>query len=230
VTTSTARRRRAPRGSGEQLRAEIIAAAKTLLAQTGRADEVSIRAVADLVNVTSPSIYLHFTDKDALLDAVVQDVFVSLHAALRADMAKVENPLERLRACGRAYIRFAREHPEQYRLATMEPSQVPPSADQVLVDAAFVELTTTITDCMSAGIFAQGDPRPIALDLWAAAHGIASLMIAKPYAQWGDADVIIDRVLSVAAIGHIARDLIGTDASPAAVLEWLAKVKPTSGP
>lgn len=64
------RRRRAPRGSGVYLRDEILDAATQLLLDTGHAKAVSIRAVAQRVGVTPPSIYLHFADKDALLDAV----------------------------------------------------------------------------------------------------------------------------------------------------------------
>jgi AcrR family transcriptional regulator len=215
------RRRRAPRGSGEQLRSEIIGAAKTLLADAGNADEVSIRAVADKVRVTPPSIYLHFADKDALLGAVVADVFADLHAALRAGMAGHDSPLDRLRACGHAYVRFALDHPEQYRLAAMDPCLVAPDVDGVLMDAAFSELSRTVIECMELGIFTAGDPLPISLDLWAAAHGIASLMIAKPYVPWGDAEAVIDRVLVVACLGHVARDLIGEAIDAAAIFEWV---------
>ena len=82
-------RRRASRGSGEQLRAEIVTATKDLLAAGAGVEEVSIRAVADAVGVTSPSIYLHFADKDALIEAVVADVFASLDAAMLAAAATI---------------------------------------------------------------------------------------------------------------------------------------------
>ena len=65
------RRRRAPRGSGDQLREEILDATTELLLKTGEAKAVSIRAVSQLVGVTPPSIYLHFADKDALLEGVL---------------------------------------------------------------------------------------------------------------------------------------------------------------
>ena len=220
-----AKRRRAPRGSGEQLRSEILAAAKALLAESGRADDVSIRAVADRVQVTPPSIYLHFADKSALLDAVVMDVFEGLDAAMAAEIEAAQTPLERLRGCGRGYIHFALAHPEQYRLAAMDPYPEPLGSDGPLMHAAFARLTAVIGECMAAGILAPGDVRSIALDLWAAAHGIASLMIAKPYVEWGDVDTVIDRVLTVAALGHIALDHVGEDRSPAAIVAWLSQLK-----
>jgi len=70
VSFQPLRRRRAPRGSGDQLRDEILGAATDLLLETGDEKAVSIRSVSQRVGVTSPSIYLHFADKDALLDAV----------------------------------------------------------------------------------------------------------------------------------------------------------------
>src|SRR4029450_1591391 len=75
---ATRRRRRAPRGSGEQLRDEILDATTELLLETGHAKAVSIRSVAQRVGVTPPSIYLHFADKDALLDAVCARYFEKL--------------------------------------------------------------------------------------------------------------------------------------------------------
>jgi AcrR family transcriptional regulator len=50
------RRHRARRGEGDRLREEILAAAERLLLETGDESAVSIRAVADAVGVTPPSI------------------------------------------------------------------------------------------------------------------------------------------------------------------------------
>ena len=81
------KRRRAPRGSGEQLRDEILDATTDLLLETGHAKEVSIRSVAQRVGVTPPSIYLHFADKDALLDAVCARYFEKLDEEMQAAAA-----------------------------------------------------------------------------------------------------------------------------------------------
>ncbi|MDP9094070.1 MAG: TetR/AcrR family transcriptional regulator [Actinomycetota bacterium] len=217
---TTPRRRRAQRGSGDQLRAEIVEATKQLLAASANADDVSIRAVADAVGVTAPSIYLHFADKNELLGAVVSDVFSTLDAAMLAAAETAQSPMDRLRAFGLAYVMFAIAHPEHYRIATMDPCPQP-HVDEVLASSAFVHFNDTVTECMDAGIFAPGDPMPITLDLWAAAHGIASLMIAKPFLPWGDAEVVADRALCAAALGHAARTLIGDEVTPAQVTEWL---------
>jgi AcrR family transcriptional regulator len=196
-----ARRRRAPRGSGEQLREEIVAAAKELMAHSASVDSVSIRSVADAVGVTSPSIYLHFADKNELLSAVVVDVFADLDRAMLAAGAGVDDPLKRLLAYGMAYVRFAVSHPEHYRIATMDPCPRP-DVDNVLADSAFVHFGEVVNQCIDEGIFPPGDPLPITLDLWSAAHGIAGLLIVKPFLPWGEVDTVAERVLCAAAVGH----------------------------
>jgi AcrR family transcriptional regulator len=224
MSAATGKRRRASRGSGEQLRAEIIAATKDLLAEVASADAVSIRGVADAVGVTSPSIYLHFADKDELIEAVVADVFNELDAAMVAAAEGITTPLDQLCVYGLSYVEFAIAHPEHYRVATMglgsgdEASEV----DRILAESAFSHFMATVSACMDAGIFAPGDPMPVTLELWTAAHGVASLLVAKPYLPWGDKLEFANRVLRSAALGHAVNDLQGGDMRPADVAAWLA--------
>ena len=113
------RRARAPRGSGERLRDEILDATTELLLETGHARSVSIRSVAQRVGVTPPSIYLHFAHKDALMDAVCARYFEKLDPEMRRLATEHNSPVEVLRAQGLAYVRFAVQTPELYRIATM---------------------------------------------------------------------------------------------------------------
>jgi AcrR family transcriptional regulator len=113
------RRVRAPRGSGERLRDEILDAATELLLETGHVRSVSIRSVAQRVGITPPSIYLHFADKDALMDAVCARYFEKLDLEMRRLATVHTSPVEALRAQGLAYVRFAVQTPELYRIATM---------------------------------------------------------------------------------------------------------------
>jgi AcrR family transcriptional regulator len=203
------------------LRAEIIAAAKDLLSKAGNADSVSVRAVAER-GVTAPSIYLHFADKDALINAVVIDVFAELDAAMVVAGRSEDGPLPRLRAYGLAYVKFAVSHPEHYRIATMDPCPIPDTAmDEVLASSAFEHFRTVVTECIDAGIF-TGDELTITLDLWSAAHGIAALLIVKPYLPWGGVEQAADRVLCAAALGHVTAGLLGGDPAPEAITEWVA--------
>ena len=216
------KRRRAARGSGEQLRADIITATKKLLMEAGNSQEVSIRAVADAVGVTSPSIYLHFADKNELLGAVVADTFRELDDAMLAEAATAATPLGRLRACGLAYVRFAVTHPEHYRLAAMDPCPKPNiEVDEVLRSSAFAHFQETVVECIESGLFVADDPLPITFALWTAAHGVASLMIAKPYLPWGNVDDLADRVLCAAATGHAVVGRFPETPTPETLEAWI---------
>ncbi|HEY7008847.1 MAG TPA: TetR/AcrR family transcriptional regulator [Jatrophihabitantaceae bacterium] len=199
-------------------------ATKKLLAECGRAEDVSIRAVADAVGVTPPSIYLHFADKNELLGAVVADVFRELDDAMVAGAAKETTPLGRLYAFGLSYVRFAVSHPEHYRIAAMDPCPRPNiEVDEVLRSSAFEHFRATVAECIDAGIFAGGEELPITLDLWAAAHGVASLMIAKSYLPWGSVDEFAGRVLCAAAAGHAVGTLVGEPLSTDTLAEWISR-------
>jgi len=222
VSAPAVRRTRAKRGSGDLLRNEIVVAAKRLLAEAESADDVPMRAVADAVGVTTPSIYLHFADKQELLGAVVADVFRELDDAMLEGAAAETTPLGRLRAFGLAYVRFALAHPEHYRLAMLDPCPKPNvEVDEVLHSAGFSHMQATVEECIASGVF-QGEPLAITFEMWAAAHGVAALMIAKPYLPFGDAEEFADRALCAAALGHAVRPMLGDDPSPGVVTAWLA--------
>ena len=99
------------RGSGDLLRHEILDAATDLLLETGQARAVSIRSVAQRVGVTSPSIYLHFEDKDALLDAVCARYLARLDQEMEHVAIGQPSTVDVLRAQGLAYVQFAAADP-----------------------------------------------------------------------------------------------------------------------
>jgi AcrR family transcriptional regulator len=221
------RRRRAPRGSGDLLRDEILDAATELLLETGHAKAVSIRSVAQRVGVTPPSIYLHFEDKDALLDAVCARYFEKLDQEMQRVSACRPCSLEVLRAQGLAYVRFATETPELYRIATMGEWRSNSDVDAALASSAFAHLRATVRGLMDEGICPPGDETTVALQLWSAAHGVASLLIAKPHLPFGDATDFADRVLGAVFCGHIVEGLVGADATPQQAVEWLMELGPS---
>jgi AcrR family transcriptional regulator len=203
---SSPRRARARRGEGEKLRDEILEAAERLLIATGDEEAVTIRAVADAVGVTPPSVYLHFADKDELLFAICERHFGQLDRVTQEAAAASDDLLESLALRGRAYIRFGIEHPEQYRILFMRPPSHTPESFQIdrLRDAAaFGHLVEHVSRCIQAGLI-DGDPLLVSLGLWAVVHGLTSLLISKPEFPWPDVDVISDHVCR-ASIRGLAR-------------------------
>jgi AcrR family transcriptional regulator len=224
-SVDTPRRRRAPRGAGDQLRDEILDAATELLLETGHAKAVSIRSVAQRVGVTPPSIYLHFADKDALMDAVCARYFESLNDEMQRAGAGCTTTLDVLRAQGLAYVRFALQTPGLYRIATMGEGRPGSDVDVALTSSAFLHMHAGVQAMMDEGLYAEGDATTVALELWSVAHGVAALLIAKPYLPWGDVETFTDRVFRAVCCGQIVNGIIGYDAGPQATIDRLMDLK-----
>ena len=125
ATTQQAQvRRRNPRGQGDRLREEIISAASELIAESGDADRLSLRAVAKRIGIAAPSIYRHFPDAEHLKMAVVERNFATFAAARDGASAKITDPAAALLARCRAYCQFAMDNPGPYRF--MFSHQAPP--------------------------------------------------------------------------------------------------------
>ncbi|MGI8684861.1 MAG: TetR/AcrR family transcriptional regulator [Acidimicrobiales bacterium] len=198
------RRARARRGDGDLLRGEILAAAEQLLIETGDQEAVSIRAIADAVGVTPPSIYLHFADKTRLLAAVCEVRFQHFDQFMADAIAGIDDPLERLWERGRAYVRFGLDHPEQYRILFMTRPLTgvgPGELDLLPGLTAFGHLVEEVARCMDAGAIAAGDPFLVATSLWTSVHGITSLLIARPDFPWPDLDRLMGHLVEVQSRG-----------------------------
>ncbi len=191
------RRSRAPKGEGRRLREEILDACEKLLLATGSAEAVSIRAVADAVGVTAPSIYRHFPDKTTLIFEVCQRHFNTLDRQIDEAVAGLTDPLKRLQARGIAYVRFGRDNPEPYRIMFMlRPQQTPEQAthqEWISGSHTYGELLVDIQACIDKGLFRPeyGDPNTVAMGFWARVHGLTSLMVSKPNMEWSDEGFIV---------------------------------------
>jgi AcrR family transcriptional regulator len=82
-----------PRPGRTGLHDDIVDAAEELLIRTGSEDAVSIRAVADAVGVTPPSIYRHFDDKQHLLFVVCSRHFARLADVVADAVAGTDDPI-----------------------------------------------------------------------------------------------------------------------------------------
>jgi len=199
---SEPRRVRNPQGQGGRLRAELIAAADQILARTRDREGLSLRAVAREVGIATPSIYLHFPDKSALVHAVLSARFAELDEAVRTALMQATGPAEKLRAGCLAYCQFGTEHPNAYRVlfgrfqspGPTSPPQQPDAAPQAGA-ASFGTLVEGVSACMRAGLAPAGDPQRVATNVWTALHGIVSLRGASPAFPWPPLEQQVDDVL-----------------------------------
>lgn len=175
-------RRRSPRGEGDQLREELLDAAEALLIRKGSMEAVSVRAIVNEVGVTPPSLYLHFEDKDELFFAVCERRFADFEGVLRAAAEGIEDPAERLRALGRAYVRYGVDRAEHY-VILFGPGTQDVVKERSLEDSpgmgALGLLVQTVEEAMAAGQLASDDPWLTSMTIWSAVHGAVMLHLSK---------------------------------------------------
>lgn len=159
------------------LRRALLDAATRLVRAQGAAN-VSLRAIAREAGVSAAAPYHHFDDREALLAEVAAAGFVSMEEAMaRAAATDTEAaaPLGRLQAAGVAYVRFAVENAETYRLmfsGLLSDRTRFPSLQRA-ADSAFASLQRLVGPMERAD--GEGGLPAVALAAWSTVHGLAFL-------------------------------------------------------
>lgn len=172
------RRRAQPQAAGGTLRGTLVNAAVALIAGKGP-QGFSLREVARRARVSEAAPYWHFTDREALLAAVAEQGFLEMAKEMMEIRSRVAAPLERFRALGIGYVRFALAHPSYLRV--MFGSEVPDKAVHPGLKEAgertFALLVQAITECQASGQVRSGPPEELAVAAWSIVHGLAALLV-----------------------------------------------------
>ena len=97
----------------------ILSAAKAVLESDG-IDGLTIRRVAQRAELSAMALYRHFADKDALLNALMEDGLAAWEKIVRGIRAR--DSLEWLEALGEAYLDFALTQPHRFDAAFFLPA------------------------------------------------------------------------------------------------------------
>ncbi len=93
----------------------LLAAAEQIIG-TETLDSITLRRLTAIVGVVPGNFYNHFADLNELLAHVAAKKMLELSAAMDAVRSRHRKPLLRLRAASRAFVHFAWENPQSYRL------------------------------------------------------------------------------------------------------------------
>jgi AcrR family transcriptional regulator len=168
-----------PHADGPSARArEIVAAARTLLAQEGPA-ALTMRRLAAELGIQAPSIYKHLPDKQALENALISTAFEEQAIVFERALEKPEP----LRALAAAYRSYARENPHLYRLMTDRPLD-----REHLTPGAEARAAAPL-------VAALGGDRDLARAIFAFAHGMTILELNDRFPPDADLDAAWERGL-----------------------------------
>jgi AcrR family transcriptional regulator len=158
----------------------IVQVAREVVVAEGL-EALSLRRVAANLGVTAPALYAHVADKDDLVRAVAEREFERLTALLEEVLATETDPLLQIRAQGRAYVAHARANPALFRVMfVFRPSWSPqPLAEELpAATKAFAAAAGPVEAAVEQGLLRVADPLLASLVLFAAAHGVATLLLA----------------------------------------------------
>ncbi len=161
-------------------REEIIDAALALTAEGGP-KAVTARALAARLGSSAKPIFGLFENMEELQDAVLAAAFEKYERFIAAEMAKGE--YKPYKASGMAYIHFARDERELFKLLFMRErsreEQRMPLQDDVKPLLELIRKNTGMSET---------EARRFHTEMWLFVHGIAT-MIATSFLDWDDEDV-----------------------------------------
>jgi AcrR family transcriptional regulator len=175
----------------EEIRTRILDAARELFASDG-VESVTMRRIAERIEYSPTAIYFHFRDKEALLAELCDADFRAI-AQQFTSIATIEDPIERLRATGHAYLAFGLENPSHYRVMFMTPKPQQRPEDSAIrkgnpEEDSYEFLKLTVAQAMADGRLRDDvtDVDLMAQIIWSGVHGVISLEIAKCNDAWVD--------------------------------------------
>ncbi len=164
------------------LRHALLVAAERLIGEQG-AERVSLRGIARAAGVSHAAPYHHFGDLEELLASVAASGFTRLRQSMldRSAAARETDTLDQLQEAGVAYVSFAAENPELYRLmfsGRLRDSRNHPDLARAS-DAAYEALDELLTRAVDAKGAEATDATlsHAARASWALVHGLAMLLI-----------------------------------------------------
>lgn len=185
----------------ENLRSEILHAASELFTNEGYAS-VSMRKIAERIEYSPATIYLHFKDKNDLLHQICEDTFAHLGSRLRQIEKKYGKTFEGLRRGLRAYVEFGLKHPKEYEVTFMLPlgnflTEETNKFEDSMGAKAFEYLRAQVSACMENGELKKDSVEEVSQSIWAGIHGVTSLLIAHCGFPFVERNRLIDKTIEI---------------------------------
>jgi AcrR family transcriptional regulator len=178
----------------------------------GGGEAVSVREAARRAGVSAGAPFRHFPTRAALMAAVAEESMRRFKAEIDAALARTPaaDPLERLRAIARAYIRWALRNPAYFEVhSTQRLFDFDRATALHEDDNAIREVTRrTVQDAAKAGLLRSDDLALVQIAGRAMVYGFARMNIDGHFPRWGisakEAERIGDAIVDLFIAG-IAR-------------------------
>jgi len=191
------------------LRQEILDAAREMFVKEGYT-HVSMRKIANKIEYSPTIIYHYFKDKAHLLNCICDDAFVELIRRFEQIDFNCSDPMVRLHKTLRAYMEFGLKYPNQYLVAFMSynTEAARNAFEGSAHERAFTYIRRVVKECVRQRKIRELDIEMTSQALWAAAHGLTSLLIVDKNFPWAEQDELIDYTtnLLIEGLRHPLKD------------------------
>ena len=160
------------------LKVALLQAAVELIRETS-VEKLSLRALARKVGVSQTAPYRHFKDKNHLLVEIAKDTFAEMVMVTTKELNPQQTPPQNVCNCGRAYLQYAIDNPERYKLVfgpSIENRENYPDLMEAGM-SSFAVLMNLVEQGIDSGDFLDHCPKLLANACWTSMHGFASLAI-----------------------------------------------------
>jgi AcrR family transcriptional regulator len=176
----------------------IIARAIEIVDETG-VDSLSLRSLARDLGVSAPALYDHIDSKDSLLRLLAREGYANL--AARWEELDSQDVASWIRATCRSYVAFALERPGLFAVMfRFRPAWVagPGEVEDEVATALFLQALQVIERGVDEGTLDAATPLELALALWAAMHGAATVQSMSAGMREADwlVDLMVDGLLA----------------------------------
>jgi AcrR family transcriptional regulator len=153
--------------------------------------EASVSSITRRAGVALGSFYTYFDSKEALFRALVQDMSENVRASARAALAPQMSAIDIERAALTAFLRFATEHKEIYRIID-EAEFVDPASYRAHYETVAERITARLAAGSASGEFRDGLSE---IEAWAIMG--MNVFVGLRYAVWNDRDAAAGSALSL---------------------------------
>ncbi len=148
---------------------EIIKTTVNLVRASG-VDSINARAIASSLNCSTQPIFSNFISMEELEEATINAAYKIYLSFIKSELEDAKYPM--YKSYGMAYIRFAKEEKELFKLLFMRDR----TEEDISLSSDFEESVALI---MKANNVSEDIARLIHLEMWTCVHGIGTMLVTS---------------------------------------------------
>jgi AcrR family transcriptional regulator len=173
-----------------QVQPDVIIQRAAEIIEAEGVESLALAKLATMLGIKAPSLYHHFSSKNALLRAVNLRIIEDLTRAMQVAAAAENEPHAQLMAVARSYRLFVHSHPACYALAL---GRLP---EEARPDASLLEQLALPFQATAARLSGEMQSLAALRGLWALVHGFSLLECNGQFRRGGDLDDTFEQVVA----------------------------------